>query len=214
MLSAHTEVRRTLKSVAASVVIICVQALSFTLRTVCSPADDAPPARFYASEHGNDALAAGMFDISVVQHELAAPHTHAHGKESTTTTDHDVSAVCSGDAAGIKAPPTVGTHPKLPRAVELLRTDDSYRPRTSSKALEPSVALLTGGDDSYRPRTSSRALEPQWDTPPDTPHAPQQGSRLTSHAAGEAGRAVPLTTDSGSYRPRTSSKAIEPEITE
>eukprot|EP00040_Diaphanoeca_grandis_P011932 m.61030 g.61030 ORF g.61030 m.61030 type:complete len:398 (-) comp22921_c0_seq1:193-1386(-) len=74
--------------------------------------------QFYRDEHGNDALAAGHFDVTVVEKELKA---------------------------------NVG---------ERIRIDDSYRPRTSSRVVEPQ--LMT--DDSYRPRTSSRAVEPDMDT--------------------------------------------------
>eukprot|EP00041_Stephanoeca_diplocostata_P031573 m.985903 g.985903 ORF g.985903 m.985903 type:complete len:215 (-) comp23987_c0_seq8:202-846(-) len=160
----------------------------------CSATADAPPARFYESEHGNDALAAGMFDISVVRQELSHPPMHTAGSSASIDT--------AGNTEGAREPSAA--HPILPRAVELLRTDDSYRPRTSSKALEPCVALLTGGDDSYRPRTSSRALEPQF-TPPDAHPQQEQAD------GGESTLAQNVAADDGSYRPRTSSKAIEPE---
>jgi len=166
---------------------------------------------YYDSEMGNDALAADMFDLSVVENELAAP--------KPKIIDHL--------AMDDNYRPRTSSKAKEPTL------DDSYRPRTSSKAKEPTV------DDSYRPRTSSKAKEPSLgpssggagsslsrDTTTDAlagssttniskPRSPSPLKKTaTASTSVTASMPVPAQVNAllvdDSYRPRTSSKAKEP----
>lgn len=165
---------------------------------------------FYESEGGNEALAAGMFDLAVVVEELSPrKDASASASASAGAIDGDgggAGAAASGEGADgnstgggpqAEAAPTSRPRSKpLPRGVTLLSVDDNYRPRTSSKAKEPVVILkakqVLSTENDYRPRTSSKAKEP------GVPDGGAGKPKVKSVSS--------LSTDYG-YRPRTSSNA-------
>jgi hypothetical protein len=126
---------------------------------------------FYESAGGNESLAAGMFDLSVVIDELVMDGPV--GDQSGFASD-------AGKSVGGTKPPRPPRPAKpLPRGLTLLSVDDNYRPRTSSKATEPQLPqphgiTLLSVDDNYRPRTSSRAPlpEPNMSTSPPAAVSP------------------------------------------
>ena len=163
---------------------------------------------FYESEGGNEALAAGMFDLAVVVEELS-PRKDASASASASAGDGGgAGAAASGEGddgngtgGGPQAEAAPTSRPRskpLPRGVTLLSIDDNYRPRTSSKAKEPVVILkakplaVLSTENDYRPRTSSKAKEP------GVPDGGAGKPKVKSMSS--------LSTDYG-YRPRTSSNA-------
>jgi hypothetical protein len=126
---------------------------------------------YYDSEGGNESLAAGMFDLSVVIDELTLDGPVAGsaggGSAAALPTDEDpAAAAASMETAVAATTPAAASTPDakkpMPRGVTLLSVDDNYRPRTSSNAKlpQPKGITLLSVDDNYRPRTSSRAKEP------------------------------------------------------
>jgi len=155
---------------------------------------------FYESEDGNDALAAGMFDISVVCAELGAHPTDSAAASAATQDDSGVESVepsPSGTAQAAAAPEAsagagCAAVPLRNKRIEVVRETvyNVGRPRTSSKAPDPDAAVSGGGPATaatlagvtvgeYRPRTSSKARDPD--------------------------------DLAGGYRPRTSSRAADPD---
>eukprot|EP00038_Savillea_parva_P006230 m.162430 g.162430 ORF g.162430 m.162430 type:complete len:301 (-) comp12191_c0_seq1:477-1379(-) len=166
---------------------------------------------FYSSEDGNDALAAGMFDLSVVCAELGAAAEEAavpcdvgdavvsitgdSGVESVEPLPSDAKTITT--VTGKVAVASSNGSKRLSVGKVSQSVLDNYRPRTTSNAPEPDA-------DEYRPRTTSKAPEP------DTICETDEGTQPAASPAVVVKHKASIKVDD-TYRPRTSSKAPEPE---
>eukprot|EP00037_Helgoeca_nana_P009124 m.80252 g.80252 ORF g.80252 m.80252 type:complete len:314 (-) comp19363_c0_seq1:293-1234(-) len=160
---------------------------------------------FYSSISGNDALAAGMFDISVVCAELgadSAPVPEEPRTDSGVESIEPSPSVSSQSEGSVDAPAAVPPHAKSKR-VDIVRETifDQYRPRTSSKAPDPDLGSAAVNSLS---RSAADAAGYTCSVKHDSSHRPHHTS--FDRAPGTAS----METDD-TYRPRTSSRAPEPD---